>query len=154
MRKIISLIMVIIVAFSIASCKKDEPKKGDTLSLDKIFEEIIVGIDEMPMVDNVVIDDELFESFLFIQPVEDYEALASESLMSSVAHSAVLLRLPEGSDVEKVKSEIRENMNPSKWICVGAEKSEVISHGNTILLVMSFEDITDKMVENFNKLWE
>ncbi len=43
-------------------------------------------------------------------------------------------------------------MRRCRKVCVGAEKKEVISNGNHILLVMSFEDITDKMVERFMEM--
>ncbi len=153
-KKIIIVILAFVLALSFIGCSKEEPKKGDTLSLEGIFEEILKDIKDMPAVENLEITDELFPAFLFVDPIEGAEALASEGLMSSVAHSAVLLRLPEGSDVEKVRAEIEKNADPAKWVCVGAEKKEVIAHGNTILLVMSFNDITDKMVENFNNLWK
>ncbi len=153
-KKIVVLMLVFVLALAVMGCSKEEPKKGDTLSLEEIFVEITKGISEMPEVTNIEMTDELFPAFLFIEPIEGAEALASEGMMSSVAHSAVLLRLPEGSDVEKVRAEIEKNADPVKWVCVGAEKKEVIAHGNTILLVMSFTDITDKMVENFNNLWK
>ena len=44
----------------------------------------------------------------------------------------------EGSDIEKIKAEIKEKVNPRKWICVGVDKEDVIviNKGNVILLVI------------------
>ncbi len=155
-KKIISLTLFLVLAISFSACsdQKEEAKKGDSMTLEEIFAEILKDVGDMPEVENIKIDDEIFQAFLFIEPIEGAEALASEGLMSSIAHSAVLLRLPEGEDVEKVRAEIEKNADPVKWICVGAEKVKVVAHGNTILLVMSFEDLTDKIADNFDSLWK
>ncbi len=157
-RKILSIILVSVLAFTLSACSKDEEKTankaGDTMSLEEIASKLYEGIDELPEVENIKLKDELFTAFTFIEPIKDAKALASEGVMSSIAHSVVLLRLPEGADVESVRKEIEEKADPVKWVCVGAEKKTVVANGNTVLLVMSFENITDKVVNNFNKLWE
>ncbi len=122
------------------------------MNLNAIADALIANIADMPMTENMEITADLYPNYLFVDYVEGSEALASEALMSSVAHSAVLLRLAEGSDVEKVRSEIEANADPAKWICVGAEKTAVVSNGNLILLVMSFEEITDTMVDRFTNM--
>ncbi len=119
------------------------------------LEEIIANLTkdlEMPMTENMNVEKDWYPSYVFVDYIDGSEALANESLMSSVAHSAVIIRLPEGSDVEKIRAKIEKNADPVKWICVGAEKKEVVSNGNHILLVMSFEDITDTMVERFMEM--
>ena len=50
--------------------------------------------------------------------------------------------------------DIEANANPNKWLCVTAEKTEVVSHGNLVLLVMSFEDDATTVVDNFNAFCE
>lgn len=128
-------------------------KPGDTMSLEDIFADILDGVEDLPAVDNVSITDENFKSFLFVDPIEGAEALASEGMINAIAHSAVLLRVPEGTDAEAVAKEIETNADPRKWICAEAEKTVVTVHGQTILLVMSFEDVTDALVANYNELW-
>ncbi len=129
-----------------------EAENTETGLSEMTLEEIITNLTkdlEMPMTENMNVEKDWYPSYIFVDYIDGSEALANESLMSSVAHSAVILRLPEGSDVEKIRAKIEKNADPVKWICVGAEKKEVVSNGNHILLVMSFEDITDTMVERF-----
>ncbi len=157
MKKTNLLIMILSLSFLLASCgnKAAEEKSSnsiDNLSLAEIMTKLTDGIEEMPIAENMEVDSEIFPYFTFVDYIEGSECLASEATMSSVAHSVVLLRLPEGSDVEKVRADMEAKADPVKWVCVGAEKVEVISKGNTILLVMSFEDITDKIVENFKNI--
>lgn len=71
--------------------------------------------------------------------IEFEEALASEPMMQPGAYSLVLVRVKEGADVEKIKTDIKENVDPMKWVCVGVQEENVIvdSIGDIIFLVMS-----------------
>lgn len=160
MKKTLSLLLAAVMLLALAACGAKAPaadpsdeKPGDTMALSEIFENILTDVADLPAVTDIEITDENFESFLFISPIEGAEALASEGMISAIAHSAVLLRVPEGTDVDALVSEIETNANPRKWICVEAEKTIVTAHGNTILLVMSFTDTADAIAANFDALW-
>lgn len=81
------------------------------------------------------------------------EAAVCEPMMSSKAHSVAVIRLNEGADIEAAKKEIRENVNPRKWICVGVDPKNVHveSIGNVILLAMD-DSVGDQLVYNFRSL--
>lgn len=66
-------------------------------------------------------------------------AIASEPMMSTSAYSLCLVRVGEDTDIETVKNDIRENVDPRKWICVGVDPENVIvdSIGDVIILIMS-----------------
>lgn len=128
---------------------------GDEMSLTEIVEELYNGYSEedLPVLETYELTSENFEWVAFIPYVEGYEAVASEPMMSSIAHSVVLVRVPDGTDVESVRSAIEANLNPAKWVCVEAEKTTVIAHNNTILMVMSTVDRVDTISANFDALW-
>ena len=67
------------------------------------------------------------------------EGIASEALIGAVAHSVVLLRMAPGADIEGAKRQIREGIDPMKWICNGVPREDVVVEniGNLILLVLS-----------------
>jgi hypothetical protein len=50
--------------------------------------------------------------------------------------------LKKGADIEKLKSEIKENVNPNKWVCVGVDPSNIIvdNIGDLVILIMSDTD--------------
>ena len=109
--------------------------------------------DEKPMMlQNIEVTDENVEYYLGTK-VEFKEALASESATGSIAHSVVLVRVNEDADVEKIKKDIKENVDPRKWICVGVEEDEVIvkSKGDLIILIMAQSGL-DKLEEGFDNL--
>lgn len=111
--------------------------------------------DERPMLMNTTIDEENIESFLGTSDIEYEEAVASEPMMGSIAHSVVLLRTKDNADVEAIKTKIKENVNPRKWVCVWVEEEDVIvkNRGNLIILIMVEDEATrTKIEEGFNNL--
>lgn len=156
MKKTITFIIAAVMLLSLAACGRNDTadkKPGDTMSLEEIFDSILGGALDLPDLTDVTVTDENFENYLFIKPIEGAEALASEGRINVVAHSAVLLRVPEGTDAAAVAADIEANANPRKWICVEAEKTIVSTHGSTILLVMSFASTADDITSNFDSLW-
>ena len=123
----------------------------DTRSLNEIMASILTGMGETPALGEIPLDAENFEFFAFAPYVEGVEALVSEPMMGSFAHSVVLVRLPDGADVEGFASQVRANANPRKWICVEAEKVKVSTKGNLVLLVMSSASNVDIISSNFLK---
>ena len=90
------------------------------------------------------------EWYLGTADIEFEAGLASESAMTSQAHSVVLLRLKDGADVEAAKEKIAESIDPFKWICVGVDpdKVRVESNGDLICVVLD-EENGDYYADNF-----
>ncbi len=113
---------------------------------------ILDGVADLPMVGDVPLDASNFEFYAFIPYVDGYVGLASDAMINAIAHSVVLVQVPDGTDAQSVADSIEENANPAKWVCVTAEKTAVAVNGNLILLVMSAEATCDAIVENFQAL--
>ena len=103
------------------------------------------------MLSNVEVTKENEENFLGTTDLDFKEALASESMVGSIAHSVVLVRMNEDADIEKAKETIKEKANPRKWICVEASNVYVESKGDLIILIMSDEK-ADTLKTNFENL--
>lgn len=101
------------------------------------------------MLENTKVTDENVEYYLGTKDIEYKEALASESGIGSIAHSVVLLRVKDGADVEKVKSTIKDKINPRKWICVGVEPEDVIvkSKGDLVILILVEDEENRNTIE-------
>ena len=153
MKKILVMLMAIVLAFGLVACKSNDSKQtgADKAKLEGSLEDILSKI-----YDNAELDDsfrDYVKNGTFIDKVtadnaqyhlgksdiEFEEAIASEPMMQPGAYSLVLVKVKEGADVEKIKSEIKENVNPMKWICVGVSEENVIvdNIGDIIFLVMS-----------------
>lgn len=153
MKKIGYVFMIIMICFLFIGCGKNQSNIQEPLSdvMKKLYENI--SEDEMPLLETVEVTKENQEYYLGNVSFNYQEALASEPVMSSIAHSVVLIRLKNTKNIESIKKEIKEKVDPNKWICVGVEDKNVIvvSKGNLILLVMDDEYAT-QIRDNFLNL--
>ena len=153
MKKIGYVFIITMICFLFIGCGKNQSNIQEPLSdvMKKLYENI--SEDEMPLLETVEVTKENQEYYLGNVSFNYQEALASEPVMSSIAHSVVLIRLKDTKNIESIKKEIEEKVDPNKWICVGVEDKNVIvvSKGNLILLVMDDEYAT-QIRDNFLNL--
>ncbi len=123
-------------------------------SLETLMEAVYSRYGNKPMMTmNTAVNDENVKYYLGLESINGAEALASESMIGAIAHSVVLLRAPEGSDIEALKKEIKEKVDPRKWICVGVDREEVIvdNIGNLIIMIID-QSNASKLHEGFLNL--
>lgn len=153
MKKGLLLILTLATVLSFTACKgtSEQQDKNKSGNLEGSLEEIMDKIYETADVDdnfkeyvksgtmNEEVTAERAEYFLGKSDIEFQEALASEPMIQPGAYSLVLLRAKEGADVEKIKTDIKDNINPMKWVCVGVSEENIIvdNIGNLVFLVMS-----------------
>lgn len=77
------------------------------------------------------------------------ESYFSVPMMNAVAYQCILLRLPEGADVDAAKQTIADHADPRKWVCVEAESVIVENVGNVVLFIMGDSQVTNAMQEAF-----
>ena len=134
----IALFLVICLsAFVLTGCGE----KNIEGELDELMTKVYSQLpeDKTPMgLTNIEVTAENVEGFLGTADIEYKEALASESMVGSIAHSVVLVRVEDESKVEEVMAQIKDNVNPRKWVCVGVEEDQVIvkNKGDLIILIM------------------
>ena len=97
-------------------------------TLEDLMTNVYSGISEAerPMLMNTEVTEENIEYYLGTTDIEYEEALASEPMMGSIAHSVVLVRTKDNTDIEAIKTKIKENIDHRKWICVWVEEEDVI----------------------------
>ena len=113
---------------------------------------ILSGVPELPALMETELTAESFEFYTFIPQGEGYRGLASDAAIGSIAHSVVLVEVPEGADASQAAADMAANANPRKWICVEAESVQTASKGRLALLVMSTQAVADALIANFNAL--
>lgn len=148
--KILSSIVLILCIF-LTGCGKTKNIEGSLNDImDKVYEPIK---DDTPALEKIELNSDNIEYFLGTSDIDYKEGLASEPLMSSIAHSVVLLRMNDGADIEATKTKIKNSVNPRKWICVEVDENDVIvdSKGNLIILIMVNDD-AKKLDESFQNL--
>ncbi len=149
MKKIVLSLLIFMTVILLTGCSSKNVEGSLEDIMTKVYEN--VPEDERPMMlSNIEITDENIESYLGTK-IEYKEAIASESMTGSIAHSVVLVRVKDNTDVEKAMTKIKENVNPRKWICVEAENVIVKNKGNLIILIMANES-ADEIEEGFDNL--
>ena len=100
-----------------------------------------------------VTDEEMLKSFTGLQSNKNVElALVSEPMMSSQAYSFVLVKVSKEANVEEMKTEMLNNIDTRKWICVEAEKVYITNHSDLICLVMSNEEWAKPVYNAFKEI--
>lgn len=72
----------------------------------------------------------------------------SESMMGSVAYSAIYIRTNDDGDAGVIRQQLMDNINPAKWVCVSAEKEVAALFGNDIFFVMGAADTVDEVYKS------
>lgn len=70
-------------------------------------------------------------------------AVVSESMTGSQAYSLVLLRLKDAADAPAIAEAMLENIDPAKWVCVGADVQRVVAFDDKVLYVMANRELAD-----------
>lgn len=141
-KKLFVITIALLASVTLVGCgAKEKNLEG---SLEELMTKVYQNIpeDKLPMMlSNTKVTEENVEYYLGTKDIEFKEALASEPMVGSIAHSVVLVRTKDNANVEEVKKKIKDNVDPRKWICVGVEENDVIveNKGNLIILIMSSE---------------
>ena len=105
-----------------------------------------------------VIDVKDADSVKMITGLENGDKLeylvASEPMISSQAYSLILAKVNKGENANEVAKNIFESVNPSKWICVSAEKIYATNSGDVVFVIMSSEEWAKPLYEKFKKIAE
>ena len=161
MKKMLALLLALTLALGMTACgsNSDTGTSGeenaaavDSMSLEEIMTSILDGVPDLPDYEAVPLTEENFEFFTFLPYADGYEGLEADALIGSIAHSVVLVRVPDDADAAEAAAEIEANANPRKWICVEAEATHVRQYGDTILLVMSSAETANAILQNFDAL--
>ena len=154
MKKIFLVLLIGFMTLTLTGCGSENVEGSLEDLMTSLYENI--PEDERPMMlTNMEVNDENIEYYLGTDDIEYESALASESAVGSIAHSVVLVRVKDGEDIEEVKSEIKENVDPRKWICVGVEEEDIIvkNKGNLVILIMVEDETSrDKLEAAFYNL--
>jgi len=154
--KIVVVMMAFVMMLSITGCgEKKEKNLEGTLSelMRELYKGAGINEDEIMFLEDKEVTEENLSYYLGVKELDYKEALASESMTGSVAHSVVLVRMNKGADIEQAKKDIKEKVDPRKWICVGVEDENVIvdNIGDVIVLIMN-NDYAKKLSESFKEL--
>ena len=133
------------------SAGSDMPEEERTKLMD-MMDKLVDGVTDGMSVSTEVIPADM-EEYYAIPDVDGVYAVVNAPMMSSIAYEVVLVEVPEGTDAEAVADQMRENLNPRKWVCVEAEETWVKTSGQYVVSVMTFKDMADQTSANYDQLF-
>lgn len=141
MKKVIALMLVMVMAISMAACGGKGATKAPLVGT---MEENVLKIMEISPVEFMggvipvdLSDADTVKYFTGLQSGEKVTDIAVyESMTGSQAFSLVLARVADAADAETVAKEMTENIDTRKWICVGADEKVVAGYSDTVMLIM------------------
>lgn len=142
-----------------AAEEETEPKLVGSLSeiMDSVYENADLSQDfrdAMSGFDSGEIPSESAEYIIGTADVEYTESFYSMPMINVVPYQCILLRVPEGTDMETAKTTIKDHADPRKWICVEAESVVVENVGDVILFVMADTESANAIRSSFLALGE
>lgn len=143
---IVALLIVLVLIFT----NKSNGTLNDTNSMKSCLKTIYKGL-SLPELDiKVLKNDNDIKGYTNLENVDDIEAVvASEPLINAQAYLALLIKVKDQANVEKVKEDLYNSIDMNRWICVSADKLYITNNGNTIFLVMSEEDWAKEVYNSF-----
>ena len=163
MKKIITILISTLMIFTLVGCSSSKVERDPVLSedltkvLEKIYETADLDKDfkeSLQYYQTVELNEENIKGYLENTDVKFTEGICSAPMMSSIPYELILLKVDENSDIDAIKSSIKENANPRKWLCVEAEEVIVESIDNTILFLMANKTEADPIKNAFMSLAE
>lgn len=152
MKKIVSFGFLLLLVLTVAACGSQTPENenggeelGSSLEsiLDQIYQHEGVSQEFKDYAEDGLmtteITEENMEYHLGKSGLEFEAAIASVPLISPSAFELCLVRVGEGADIEQLKQDIRDNVDPFKWVCVGVSEENIIvdNIGDVVILIMS-----------------
>lgn len=161
---IVAIIAVIAIIIGVVAINSNKTKKdGDAIKIEnaKDMEAMLNTIyskleDQLPSLEIMKIDtsdeSQVITYTGVTEPNNIDKLVVSEPMMSSQAYSAMVIKVKDGADIEKMKQEILDNADMNKWICVSAEKLYVTNYGNIIFSVMSDDEWATSVYNEFKNI--
>lgn len=121
--------------------------------LENIAKELYAGLSEEMNYVFYILDEASFESYTFVPYQEGITGVSADPMISSIPHSLVLLKITDESiDGNALATQIEENADLNKWICVSADAKKAIYKDGYIMFVMSDKDTVDTFTKTFESM--
>ena len=141
MKKMIALVLVLVMALSLVACGN---KAADKTPLAGTMEENTLKVMEIAPVEfmGAVLPVDLADADAtwYFTGLSDAAKITDvavyEPMMGSQAFSLVMVRTAEGVDAKEVAQQMKDNIDPRKWICVGADEIMAAGYGDTVMFIM------------------
>lgn len=156
MKKIIAVIMALAVLLSMTACRRrrdNDPSSNTTEAVQtplsgtmeenvgKLMQanpaEFMGGMMPIDLKDTSEEGLWALKSYTGLDSAKDItDAAAYEPMTGAQAFSLVMVRVAEGADAKEVARQMKENIDPRKWICAMADQVMAAGYGDVVMFIM------------------
>ena len=142
-----AVLAAVMMLCTLTACGKKAPNNLEGKSLSEIVDLIYAEKEPGIMVETMGVnieDSEFLKYDTGLSSADKITAAAvSEAMIGSQAYSMVLVRVADEKDSESVANEMKEGINPAKWICVQADDLKVAVYRDVVMLIMVSSQLAD-----------
>lgn len=145
---LLTIVLVFVLLLTVTACGSEEKVEGKVSDLIEKVNKDLPEDTKTRLFSTEVTSDNI-QMFLGSNEIEYEEAVASENMVGSIAHSVILLRAKDGANIEDLKAQIKKSINPRKWICVWVEDEDVIikNRGDLIIVIIVQDEDNRAIIE-------
>ena len=147
MKKLMALLLVMTVVLTMAACGCNNNKNTTALEgtmediANKIMQEnpaeFMGGVTVLDLKDTTEDGKWALKNFTGLDSADKItDAAVYEPMTGSQAFSLVLVRVADAADAKPVAQQMKDSINPAKWICVSADQVMAAGYGDTVLFIM------------------
>ena len=146
MKKLMALLLVMTVVLTMAACgrsKKNTAALAGTMeeNINKVMQanptEFMGGVTVLDLKDTTEDGKWALKNFTGLDSADKItDAAVYEPMTDSQAFSLVLVRVADAADAKPVAQQMKDSINPAKWICVSADQVMAAGYGDTVLFIM------------------
>lgn len=150
MKKLMALLLVMTMALTMVACrsrKKTAALEGTMEeTINKIMQanpvEFMGGVTPLNLEDTSEEGKWALKNYTGLDSAEKLtDAAVYEPMTGSQAFSLVLVRVVDAADAKTVAQQMKDNINPAKWICVTADEVMAAGYGDTVMFIMLDSDM-------------
>lgn len=123
--------------------------------LDQIYEGVGVvpdGLEQSQYLADAAVTASTEQYYIGATGLKYIAGAAREPLMTSRAHSTVILKMESGADMDAAVKSIKENVDGYKWICVGvADENILVDYAGDYILLTMDDEYSHQIMDNFKK---
>lgn len=142
-----AVLAAVMMLCTLTACGKKAPNNLEGKSLSEIVDLIYAEKEPGIMVETMDVSIEDSEFLKYDTGLSSSDkitaAAVSEAMIGSQAYSMVLVRVADEKDSESVANEMKEGINPAKWICVQADDLKVAVYRDVVMLIMVSSQLAD-----------
>ncbi len=142
-----AVLAAVMMLCTLTACGKKAPNNLEGKSLSEIVDLIYAEKEPGIMVETMDVNIEDSEFLKYDTGLSSSDkitaAAVSEAMIGSQAYSMVLVRVADEKDSESVANEMKEGINPAKWICVQADDLKVAVYRDVVMLIMVSSQLAD-----------